>query len=90
MLKSKLQYGLMGVRSRNNAELKGWTQRLEEVLVLSDREQVPLVIRPITHNYSNNNSAASGKLAAYESVAAGGSTNHMAAPEWSNQTYLTL
>ena len=53
MLKSKLQYGLMGVRSRNNAELKGWTQRLEEVLVLSDREQVPLVIRPITHNTSN-------------------------------------
>ena len=33
---------------------------------------------------------ASGKLAAYESVAAGGSTNHMAAPEWSNQTYLAL
>ena len=33
---------------------------------------------------------ASGKLAAYESVAAGGSKNHMAAPEWSNQTYLTL
>ena len=80
----------MGVSSPNNAELKGWTQRLEEVLVLSDREQVPLVIRPIMHNYSNNNSAASGKLAAYESVAAGGSTNHMAAPEWSNQTYLTL
>ena len=31
----------MGVRSRNNAELKGWTQRLEEFLALSDREQVP-------------------------------------------------
>ena len=60
------------------------------MLVLSDREQVPLVIRPITHNYSNNNSAASGKLAAYESVAAAGSTNRMAAPEWSNQKYLTL
>ena len=53
MLKSKLQYGLMGVGSRNNAELKGWTQRLEELLALSDREQVPLVIRPITHNTSN-------------------------------------
>ena len=33
---------------------------------------------------------ASGKLAVYDSVAAGGSTNHMAAPQWSNQTYLTL
>ena len=43
-----------------------------------------------THNYRNNNSAASGKLAAYESVTARGSTNHKAAPEWSNQTYLTL
>ena len=33
---------------------------------------------------------ASGKLAAHESVAAGGSTNDMAVPQWSNQTYLTL
>ena len=30
------------------------------------------------------------QLAAHESVAAGGSTNDIAAPEWSNQTYLTL
>ena len=60
------------------------------MLVLSDREEVPLAIRSISHNYRNDNSAASGKLAAYESVAAGGSTNHMAAPQWSNQTYLTL
>ena len=30
------------------------------------------------------------QLAAHESVAVGGSTNDMAAPEWSNQTYLTL
>ena len=42
---------------------------LEEVLVLSDREEVPLAIRSISHNYRNDNSAASGKLAAYESVA---------------------
>ena len=54
------------------------------MLVLSDREQVPLAIRSIRHNYRNNNSAASGKLAAYESVAAAGSTNRMAAAEWSN------
>ncbi len=32
----------------------------------------------------------SGKLAFYDSVAGRGSTNHMAAPQWSNQTYLTL
>ena len=54
------------------------------MLVLSDREEVPLAIRSISHNYRNDNSAASGKLAAYESVAAAGSTNCMAAPEWSN------
>ena len=53
MLKSKLQYGLMGVRSRNNTELKSWSERLEELVALSNREQVPLVIRPITHNTSN-------------------------------------
>ena len=33
---------------------------------------------------------ASGKLAVYDSVAGRGITNHMGAPEWSNQTYLTL
>ena len=43
---------------------------LEEVLVLSDREEVPLAIRSISHNYRNDNSAALGKLSAYESVAA--------------------
>ena len=39
------------------------------MLVLSDREEVPLAIRSISHNYRNDNSAAFGKLAAYESVA---------------------
>ena len=32
----------------------------------------------------------SGKLAVYDSVAGRGIRNHMGAPEWSNQTYLTL
>ena len=31
-----------------------------------------------------------GKLAVYDSVAGRGITSHMGAPEWSNQTYLTL
>ena len=31
-----------------------------------------------------------GKLAGYDSVGGRGITNHMGAPEWSNQTYLTL
>ena len=31
-----------------------------------------------------------GILAGYDSVGGRGITNHMGAPEWSNQTYLTL
>ena len=33
---------------------------------------------------------ASGKLTVYDCVAGKGITNHMGAPDWSNQTYLTL
>ena len=32
----------------------------------------------------------SGNLAVYDFVAGRGITNHMGAPEWSNQTYLTF